>query len=339
MAVPSALPLVLGDGDRALLAELADHGGTAGTRARIVLLAADGVPNTAIAARLDLSRPTVATWRRRYAVGGLAALADRSRPGRRQHLDDRAIVTATLEPPPRMLRATHWSARLLAQQLGVGHSTVARAWQAYGVRPHGTQTYRFATSPELVVHVADVVGIALAPDARILALRVHRADRHPVGRHVRREAAMATGMGPIGMYVALRAALDDPDAHAAHPAPDLGRFLQVVERAHLTAEQRGPTLALVVDDPAVLARPEVAPWVAAHPRVARHHTPTLDAWLDLVEVCLTIVEHPATQRGATGCVAELDELVREVAQHGSGLRSTFVWTSRIRGLRRDQAGR
>jgi transposase len=334
MPLPSAVPLVLHDGDHALLTDLAVGSSTTATRSRIVLMAAAGSTNSAIATALAVSRPTVVTWRERYAAGGLDALGDRPRPGRRRHLDDRAIVTATLEPPPRMLRATQWSARLLAEQLAVGHSTVARAWQAYGVRPHGTQTYRFATSPELVVHVADVVGIALAPDARILALRVHRADRHPSDRHVRREAAIATGMGPIGMYVALRAALDDPSAHDLHPPVDLGRFLQVVERAHLTAEQRGPTLVLVVDDPATLERPEVSPWVDAHPRIARHHTSGLEAWLDLVEVCLTIVEHPATQRGAAGCVPELDELIRGVALDGAGLRTPFVWTSRIRGLLR-----
>lgn len=332
---PVPLELRVGDLERlTALAALADGAARTALRARIVLQAADGRGNSAIAASLGISRPTVVTWRQRYVDGGLSALVDRDRPGRRRRLDDRAIVTATLEPPPRMLRATQWSARLLAQQLGVGHSTVARAWQAYGVRPHGTQTYRFATSPELVAHVADVVGIALAPDARILALRIHPTGRSHDSRHVRREAAHATGMGPIGMYVALRAALDDPAAHDQHPAVDLGRFLQVVERAHLTAEQRGPALALVVDDPATLERPEVVPWVAAHPRVARHHTPGLDAWLDLVEVCLTIVEHPATQRGAEGCVPELDELVRGVAQDGAGLRTPFVWTSRIRPLSR-----
>lgn len=301
-------------------------------RARIVLAAAGGAGDATVAGTLGVSRPTVTTWRRRYDEGGIDALRDRPRAGRRRHLDERAIVTATLEPPPRMLRATHWSARLLAGQLGVGHSTVARAWASYGVRPHGSETYRFATSPELVAHVADVIGVAVTPDARILALRVHPTGRQ--GRHVQREAARATGMGPIGMYVALRAALDDPAAHAAQPSPDLGRFLQVVERAHLTAEQRGPTLALVVDDPAVLERPDLAPWVAAHPRVARHHASGADAWLDLVEVCLTIVEHPATQRGADGCVPELDELLRGVSQDGAGLTAPFVWTSRIRPLRR-----
>ncbi|WP_244930193.1 helix-turn-helix domain-containing protein [Nocardioides sp. W7] len=331
MPAPTAVPLVLRDGDRARLTEVAASDASIAVRARIVLLAAAGTGNSTIAATLGVSRPTVVTWRNRYVAGGLPALGDRERAGRRRRLDDRAIVTATLEPPPRMLRATHWSARLLGQQLGVGHSTVARAWQAYGVRPHGTETYRFATSPEMVVHVADVIGIALTPEARILALRVHPTERQ--GRHVQRAAALATGVGPIEMYVALRAVLDDPAAHAQHSAADLGRFLQVVERAHLTAAQRGPTLALVVADPATLDRPEVAPWIAAHPRVARHHVPGLAAWLDLVEVCLTIVEHPATQRGAEGCVPELDELLRGVAQGEGGLRTPFVWTSRIRGVR------
>lgn len=302
-------------------------------RARIVLLASSGAGTGTIATSLGVSRPTVVTWRRRYDEGGVDALVDRPRSGRRPLLDDRAIVTATLEPPPRMLRATHWSARLLADQLGIGHSTVARAWSSYGVRPHGTQTYRFATSPGLVAHVADVVGIAVGPACRLLALRVHDASgRH--GRHVRREAALATGVGPLGMYVALRAAIEEP---RAQPVVDLGRFLQVVERAHLTAEQRGPTLALVVDDASALDAPEVAPWIAAHPRVARHVTPGRDAWLDLAEVCLTLVEHPATLRGASGCVPELDELIRDVACGRTGLTSPFVWTSRIRPLRRPGA--
>lgn len=327
------MPTPLPPSDLAALDALAADGrADIAVRARIVRMSADGHGTGAIVAALGVSRPTVLTWRRRYEAGGIDALADRPRAGRRRRLDDRAIVTATLEPPARMLRATHWSARLLARQLGVGHSTVARAWRAYGVRPHGTQTYRFATAPELVVHVADVIGIALAPDARILALRVHPTDRG--GRHVRREAALATGMGPIEMYVALRSALDGPAALDQHPDVDLGRFLQVVERAHLTAEQRGPALALVVADPATLERPDIAPWVTAHPRVGLHRTAGLDAWLNLVEVCLTLVEHPATQRGAVGCVPELDELLREVALDGADLRTPFVWTSRIRGLRR-----
>src|SRR4051812_37958934 len=49
-------------------------------RARVVLLAADGVSNTEIANRVGVSRPTVLKWRDRYTQAGIDALADLPRP-------------------------------------------------------------------------------------------------------------------------------------------------------------------------------------------------------------------------------------------------------------------
>lgn len=97
--------------------------------ARIVLSAADGVSNTAIAGLVGVSRPTVVAWRDRYAAGGLAGLVDEPRSGRPRTVDQdhRGIVSATLKPPPKKLRVTHWSTRLLAARLDVGNATVARA--------------------------------------------------------------------------------------------------------------------------------------------------------------------------------------------------------------------
>jgi transposase len=87
-----------------------------GQRARIVLLAGDGVSNTAIAERVGVSRPTVLHWRDRYLQGGLAALADRPRSGRPQRGDATQVVVGTLEAPPQELGVTHWSSRLLARE-------------------------------------------------------------------------------------------------------------------------------------------------------------------------------------------------------------------------------
>ena len=101
-------------------------------RARILLLAAKGVANSEIAERLGIARPTVIAWRNRYVGEGLIGrLADRPRRGRPQTVrrDRRAeILAATLTPPPEHLGVTHWSSRLLAAELGVSHSTVARVW-------------------------------------------------------------------------------------------------------------------------------------------------------------------------------------------------------------------
>src|SRR4249919_4009276 len=69
-------------------------------RARIILLAADGVSNTEIATRVGVSRQTVVSWRARYARSGIAGLYDEARPGRPRMIDHDRIITETLKPPP-----------------------------------------------------------------------------------------------------------------------------------------------------------------------------------------------------------------------------------------------
>jgi hypothetical protein len=91
-------------------------------RARIVLLAADGVPVTDIVERVGVSKPTVMAWKKRSVAEGLGGLADRPKPGRRPVIDEVAVVLATLEPPPERLGVTHWSSRLLAGEHRSGAS-------------------------------------------------------------------------------------------------------------------------------------------------------------------------------------------------------------------------
>ena len=111
-------------------------------RARIVLLAGDGLPNAEIARRVGVSRPTVIGWRERYLEGGTAALDDRPRPGRAKQVDEAEIVTATLEKPPEELGVTHWSSRLLGRQLGLGHATIARIWNKWNLQPWRVETFK-----------------------------------------------------------------------------------------------------------------------------------------------------------------------------------------------------
>jgi len=109
-------------------------------RARIVLAAADGGSNAAIARHLSISQNTVRTWRGRFADHGMAGLTDRPRPGRPVvygpdvHL--RIVATVTSELPE---ADSVWSHRLLAEHLAtdrISASQIGRILADLDVTPH-----------------------------------------------------------------------------------------------------------------------------------------------------------------------------------------------------------
>src|SRR6059036_484987 len=161
MANRPAPALALREGDRVALERLTRSSSVrAGLaqRARIVLLAADGVSNTEIAERVGVARQTVISWRERYATSGIDGLVDEHRSGRPRTVDRAKILAATLTPPPARLGVTHWSSRLLAEYLNVDASTVLRTWRHHRVQPWRAETFKFSTDPELIAKVSDVVG-------------------------------------------------------------------------------------------------------------------------------------------------------------------------------------
>src|SRR3989440_11598758 len=118
-------------------------------RARIVLLAADGIGTNEIVRRTGVSKPTVIAWKRRYAAEGIGGLEDRPKPGKPRTTDDVAVVLATLEPPPGRLGVTHWSSRLLAAELGLSNVKVAKVWREWGLQPRRAEGFKFSTHPQL----------------------------------------------------------------------------------------------------------------------------------------------------------------------------------------------
>jgi|SRR5580704_5783986 len=159
MSFARALDLREGDRDRlAELARLPSVPPGLAKRARIVLLAADGKPNAEIARIVGVSRPTVIGWRDRYGRGGIAALEDEPRSGRPAEIDEIQVVLATLadggRPPPR-LGITHWSARVLAAELGISFASVARIWRRWGIEPYRIEKFKFSTDPELEAKFRD----------------------------------------------------------------------------------------------------------------------------------------------------------------------------------------
>ncbi len=173
-------PLVVRVEDRKVLQEwvrASTVSAGAAQRARILLLAADGETNAQISRLVGVSLPTVRSWRDRYTVKGLTGLGDLPRSGRPAVHDENAVIAATLETLPAKLGVTHWSARLLADELGISFATVARIWRRWGLQPWKAETFTFSTDPELEAKIRDVVGLYLDPPAKAVVLCVDELGR------------------------------------------------------------------------------------------------------------------------------------------------------------------
>ncbi len=143
-------------------------------RSQICLLAADGKSNNVIARQLGTSRPTVLLWRLRFKKAGPLGLSEDAPHGpsaqRLTASKVKAIVEATLHTTPQ--DATHWSTRTMAKEQGVSHASVARIWDAHGLKPHRIETFKLSKDKRFVEKLTDVVGVYLNPPDKALVLCV-----------------------------------------------------------------------------------------------------------------------------------------------------------------------
>jgi transposase len=299
------------------------------------LLAVDaGEGTNAICARLGVSRPTVSLWKKRYAADGLAGLADAPRSGRPKLVDDADILAATLDPPPERLAVTHWSTRLLAAQLGVGDATVARAWRRYGIQPWRRQTFKFSTDPELEAKVRDVVGLYLNPPEKAVVLCVDEKSQIQALDRTAPILPLRPGLpekathdyrrnGTTTLFAALEVATGKvTDAcYDRHGKAEFGDFLKKVARAYPRRQ-----LHVVVDNYHTHKHPEVQAWLAKHPRITLHFTPTSGSWLNLVEVFFGIITRQAIRRGTFTSVKELVAAISRFIDGWNERCHPFTWT-------------
>jgi len=166
-------------------------------RARIVLLAAEGLENKQIARRMGITPEKAARWRKRFLAGGIAALEkDAPRPGRTRTITDRRVkkvVEITLHQKP--ANATHWSTRTMAAAAGISEASVRRIWRAHGLKPHQVRTFKLSRDPEFTEKLEDIVGLYLNPPEHALVLcadeksQIQALDRTQPGLPMKKGAA------------------------------------------------------------------------------------------------------------------------------------------------------
>jgi transposase len=337
MAHPAAPSLVVDEADKHVLQAIVRASTSeqrAVARARIVLRSADGVAIERIAAETGVAIMTVKLWRRRYREGGLAALADAPRPGHPPtytRADKDRVIALTLEPPPD--GTTHWSARRMARRVGMGTTTVQRIWAEAGLRPHRTETFKFSTDPALEAKVRDVVGLYLdPPDGAIVLSLDEKTQIQALDRtapllplrpwQVERHTHDYTRHGTTCLFAALdiTSGAVTAETRARHTGADFLAFLRRVERTYPEVP-----LHVVLDNVSTHKTPAVQDWLAQHPRITFHFTPTSASWMNQVETWFGILSRQAIRRGSFRSVKELVAAIEAFISNWNAGSSPFSW--------------
>jgi len=307
-------------------------------RSRIVLLAQEGLANHAIARRLEISRPTVILWRKRFAQGGVKALAqDAPGRGRKPTITSEqvaAVVNATLHTTPK--DATHWSTRTMAQAQGISAASVGRIWDAHGLQPHRTKTFKLSKDKRFVEKLRDVVGLYLNPPEKALVLcvdeksQIQALQRSQPGLPIKpgRCQTMTHDYKRHGTTT-LFAALDllegtvIGDCMPRHRHQEFLKFLRRIDRETPADLQ----LHLIIDNYSTHKHDRVKRWLGRHPRFHLHFTPTGCSWLNLVERWFAEITRKRIRRGDFHNVAELIAAIKQYLDHHNEQPKPFIWSA------------
>lgn len=333
-------PLVVSQAEREELVSIARSRSmpqALATRARIVLLAADGHSNTKIAENLRLSMPTVGVWRARYLTQRLAGLYDEPRPGGPRSIGDEEVATLirkTLKTKPK--GGTHWTCRTIAAETKLSKSTVQRVWKAFGLQPHRQKHFKISTDPFFVEKVRDIIGLYLNPPDHAIVLCVD--EKSQIQALDRTQPLLPLGLGYVEgvthdyvrhgtttLFAALNVASGRVLAQTKrrHRHQEFLQFLRHIE----ASVPKKLDVHLICDNYVTHKHASVRRWLAARPRFHVHYTPTYSSWLNQVEIWFNIVTQRAIRRGTFRSVRDLVEKIDSFVRDYNRRCRPFVWTA------------
>ncbi|MDQ6945792.1 MAG: IS630 family transposase [Actinomycetota bacterium] len=338
---PPSPPLTLAEGQREVLLTLsksatAPHREV--TRAKALLLASDGIANTAIATRLAVSPATVVAWRERFSTDGLAKIGQ-VRPGRgrkatipKDKIDE--IVRLTQHSKPE--GETHWSCRSMAKAAGVSPATVQRLWAARGLKPHLQKTFKLSNDKRFEEKLVDVVGLYLNPPDNAVVLcmdeksQIQALDRTQKSLPIKKGRAGTMTHdykrnGTTTLFAALNVltGVVIGQCMPRHRHEEFLKFLRLIDKE----VPKGLQVHLIVDNYATHKHPDVIAWLEKHPRFHLHFTPTSSSWLNLVERWFRDLTDKAIRRGVFPSVPDLIAAIEDYLKAKNADPQPFVWTA------------
>jgi transposase len=305
-------------------------------RCRIVLRCADGLQSKQVAAELGVSEAMVGKWRRRFLRDRIDGLLDEPRSGRPRSIDDDAVA-AVIERTLRTLPAdaTHWSIRSMAASTGYSHTTIRRMWNAFGLQPHRTETFKLSSDPLFVDKVRDIVGLYLSPPTHALVLCVDEKSQIQALDREQPVLPMMPGMperrthsyvrhGTTSLFAALDVATGAVigKCYKRHRATEFLDFLKQIDGN----VPDGFDVHIVMDNYATHKTPMIKAWLARRPHYHVHFTPTSGSWINQVERWFAELTRKQIQRGVHTSTAQLEADIRSFIDRHNANPKPFRWT-------------
>ena len=337
-----ARPVVLSNEQRDMLESRARARSAAarrGERARIVLLAAAGMQDKQIAAKLRIMPAKAARWRNRFLDGGWAALdRDAPRPGRPSTITPakiQEVIQKTTQEKPS--NATHWSTRSMARSAGLSEKSVRRIWHQHGLKPHLARTFKVSNDPLFAEKLDAIIGLYLNPPEHAIVLcadeksQIQALDRTQPGLPLKKgRCGTMTHDYKRNGTATLFAAMSTLDGTVISMCDDRHRhqewlkFLRVIDDVTPADKE----LHLIADNYATHKHPKVQTWLARHPRFHVYFTPTSSSWLNMVERFFRDLTEQRLRRGIFRDVQELILAIGDYIDKHNDNPKPFVWTAK-----------
>jgi transposase len=305
-------------------------------RARVVLACGEGLDNKTVARKVRVSLGMVGKWRSRFLKTRMEGLYDEPRPGAPRKVSDaevEQVVIQTLESTPR--GQTHWSTRGLAKATGLSRMTISRIWQAFGLQPHRSETFKLSPDPLLIEKVRDIVGLYMNPPDHALVLCIDEKSQIQALDRTQPLLPLQPGQAERRTHdykrhgtTSLFAALDLKtnrvigQLHRRHRSLEFRQFLDEIE-AQVPAEL---DVHMIMDNYGTHKTPLIRKWFAKRPRFQVHFTPTYGSWINLVERWFAELTNKRIRRGVFRSLKELEAAIREYIDVNNEDPKPFVWT-------------
>lgn len=310
-------------------------------RVRIVLLAGEGLSNEEIIKILNISKPVVIKWRRRFAQSRMEGLSDAPRLGRPRIFspDVRLEVATEACCPPKT--TTHWSTRDLAKHLEtkkrvkMSHMTIQRILAAENIKLHLQQMWIHSDDPDFDAKMLEIVGLYMNPPENAVVLCVdEKTGMQALGRKHKGQWPVQPGQpakmdfeykrhGTCSLLAAMAVHQDTihGECFTRHTHKEFLSFLKILDKQYY-----GQELHFIVDNLSVHKHQKVKNWLSRHKNIHFHWTPTHGSWLNQIELWFNILSRKVLKRGIFSSVEEMVQKVMAYIKEYNRTARPFAWT-------------